>query len=386
MYNFFKLEFPAFDYVSQFVLKFSPTKSCLVSKKKIKPLLVVFKVLKIKNKQPPNQMKETLMIQNKPSSLVSEECKKITQLIHEIKKVIVGQEDMIQGILIGLFTGGHILIEGLPGLAKTLSVSTVAQVVSLQFQRIQFTPDLLPSDIIGTMIFNSRSQEFSPKKGPVFTNILLADEINRAPAKVQSALLEAMEEKQVTIGEKSHPLPKPFLVLATQNPIEQEGTFTLPEAQMDRFLFKIKVNYPSEEEEMAILKRSFKDNTNNISPVLNIEDIFKIQHSIQQVHIDQQIKKYIVEVVLATRNLKHYGFPEMEDWVEIGASPRATVNFPKATKALAFFEGRNFVSIDDVKRLAIPILRHRLILSYEAQAENITEEQIINKILKDLEV
>ena len=326
------------------------------------------------------------MTENNSSSDFSEELEKISQLIKEIKKVIVGQEEMIQGILIGLFTGGHILIEGLPGLAKTLSVSTVAKAVSLKFQRVQFTPDLLPSDIIGTMVFNSASQEFTSKKGPVFTNILLADEINRAPAKVQSALLEAMEEKQVTIGEKSYPLPKPFLVLATQNPIEQEGTFTLPEAQRDRFLFKIKVNYPNEGEEMAILNLSFEDKKKDVSPVLNTEDILKIQKWIQKVHIDKQIRQYIVEIILATRNPKHYGFPELEDWIEIGASPRATVNFPKATQTLAFFEGRNFVSMDDVKRLALPILRHRLILSYEAQAENITEEQIINKVLKDLEV
>lgn len=326
------------------------------------------------------------MTQNTSSSAFAEECGEITRLIKEVKKIIVGQEDMIQGILIGLFTGGHILIEGLPGLAKTLSVSTVAKAVSLNFQRIQFTPDLLPSDIIGTMIFNASSQSFSPKKGPVFTNILLADEINRAPAKVQSALLEAMEEKQVTIGENSHPLPKPFLVLATQNPIEQEGTFNLPEAQRDRFLFKIKVDYPSSAEEMAILNLSTENSKKNVSPTLSVEGLFKIRQSIQNVHIDQQIKKYIVEVVLATRNPKHYGFPELEDWIEIGASPRATVNFPKAAQALAFFEGRNFVSIDDIKRLAVPILRHRLILSYEALAENVTEEQVINKILKDLEV
>ena len=326
------------------------------------------------------------MAENNRTSAFAEECKEISQLIREVKKVIVGQEEMIQGILIGLFTEGHILIEGLPGLAKTLSVSTVAKAVSLKFQRVQFTPDLLPSDIIGTMIFNSATQEFIPKKGPVFTNILLADEINRAPAKVQSALLEAMEEKQVTIGETSYPLPKPFLVLATQNPIEQEGTFILPEAQRDRFLFKIKVNYPNESEEMAILNLSFDNSKKEVSPVLNADEIFKLQQSIQTVHIDKKIKKYIVELVLATRQPKHYGFPEIEDWIEIGASPRATVNFPKAAQALAFFEGRNFVSLDDVKRLAFPVLRHRLILSYEAQAENITEEKIINKILKDLEV
>ncbi len=325
------------------------------------------------------------MAKNSPAEAFSEECQEISQLIKEIKKAIVGQEEMIQSLLIGLLTEGHILIEGLPGLAKTLSVSTVAQAVSLKFQRAQFTPDLLPSDIIGTMIFNSATQQFTPKKGPVFTNILLADEINRAPAKVQSALLEAMEEKQVTIGETSYPLPEPFLVLATQNPIEQEGTFILPEAQRDRFLFKIKVNYPNENEEMSILNLSLESSQKNVSPVLNADEISKIQSLIQTVHIDRQIKKYIVDLVLATRSPKHYGLPELEDWIEVGASPRATVNFPKAARAMAFFEGRNFVSIDDVKRLAFPILRHRLIMSYEAQAENITEERVISAILKGLE-
>ncbi len=315
-----------------------------------------------------------------------EDTTKIIQLIKEIRKVIVGQEEMIQGVLTGLFTGGHILIEGLPGLAKTLAVSTVAKAVSLQFQRVQFTPDLLPSDIIGTMVFNSFTKDFTPKKGPVFTNILLADEINRASAKVQSALLEAMEEKQVTIGEKSYPLPEPFLVLATQNPIEHEGTFSLPEAQRDRFLFQINVNYPRKGEELIILNRSFEDLKHNVSTILSKEEILQIQRTIQHVHIDEKVKKYIVEIVLATRDPKSYGFPEMAEWIEVGASPRATVSFPQAGKALAFFEGKSFVSIDDIKRLAPSILRHRLILSYEAQAENITVEQVINKILKNLEV
>ena len=311
---------------------------------------------------------------------------RISELIQEVKKIIIGQEEMIQGILIGLFTEGHILIEGLPGLAKTLSVSTVAKAVSLQFKRVQFTPDLLPSDIIGTMVFNSSTGEFTAKKGPIFTNILLADEVNRAPAKVQSALLEAMEEKQVTIGEKTYPLPKPFLVLATQNPIEQEGTFSLPEAQTDRFLFKVKVDYPTENEEMAILNFRMGGRVQNPETILSPGDISNIQEEIQKVHIDKKVKKYIVDLVLASRKPKNYGFPELEDWIEIGASPRATVNFPKAIQSLAFFEGRDYVSIDDVKRMALPILRHRLILSYEAQAENITEEQVIHKILKDLEV
>ena len=317
---------------------------------------------------------------------MTEPMNQISHLVQEIKKIIVGQESMIQGILIGLFTEGHILIEGLPGLAKTLSVSTVAQAVSLHFKRVQFTPDLLPSDIIGTMVFNSSTGEFTAKKGPIFTNILLADEINRAPAKVQSALLEAMEEKQVTIGEKTYPLPKPFLVLATQNPIEQEGTFPLPEAQMDRFLFKIKVNYPTESEEMAILNFRMEGYNQKAKPVLSPVDIFNIQTAIQKTHIDKKVKKYIVDLVLASRQPKNYGFPELEDWIEIGASPRATVNFPKAIQALAFFERRDFVSIDDVKRMALPVLRHRVILSYEAQAEGITEDKVIHKILKDLEV
>ncbi len=326
------------------------------------------------------------MNETRPDKNPASNSQEIRQLIKEIKKNIVGQEDMIQSLLIGLLTGGHILIEGLPGLAKSLSVSTTAQAVDLKFQRIQFTPDLLPSDIIGTMIFHPSAQEFTPKKGPVFTNILLADEINRAPAKVQSALLEAMEEKQVSLGDKSYSLPSPFLVLATQNPIEQEGTYNLPEAQRDRFLFKIKVDYPSEGEEMAILNLSLKEEKKEISPILNREKVIEMQKAIQKIHMDDQIKKYIVDLIQSTRNPKHYGFPEIEGWIEVGASPRATVGFPKAVKALAFLEGRHFVSLDDVKRLALPILRHRLILSYEAQAENVKEEQVLNKILKELEV
>ena len=315
-----------------------------------------------------------------------EALRKVSHIFKEVQKIIIGQENMIYGILTGLFTGGHILIEGLPGLAKTLSVSTVAKAVSLQFQRVQFTPDLLPSDITGTMIFNSVKQEFTPKTGPIFTNILLADEINRAPAKVQSALLEAMEEKQVTLGEESHSLPRPFLVLATQNPIEQEGTYNLPEAQRDRFLFQINVNYPKETEELDILNRSFESKKEKVPPVLTAEDVLEIRDKVERIHIEDQIKKYIVDLVLATRNPKNYALPELEDLIEVGASPRATVNFPKAAKAMAFFEGRDFVSIDDVKRVAIPILRHRLILSYEAQAEELSVEKIISKIVKNLEV
>ena len=310
--------------------------------------------------------------------------KKIGHLIREIRKVIVGQEEMIQGLLIGLFTGGHILIEGLPGLAKTLSISTMAKAVSLKFKRVQFTPDLLPSDIVGTMIFHSQTQEFIPKKGPIFTHILLADEINRAGAKVQSALLEAMEERQITLGDETHPLPQPFLVLATQNPIEQEGTYSLPEAQKDRFLLQINVNYPDEREELIILNQSLSLLEQQIFPILNPAEVLNIQKAIQGIHIDEEVKKYIVNLVSATRDPVACGLPEVKEWIETGASPRATVNFPKAARALAFLEGRDFVSLDDIKRLAPCLLRHRLILSYEAEAENISADQIIGNILKEL--
>ena len=310
----------------------------------------------------------------------------ISALLQEVRKAVVGQDQMVQGILAGLFTGSHILIEGLPGLAKTLSVSTVARAVSLAFQRVQFTPDLLPTDIIGTMVFNAATQEFTPKKGPVFTNILLADEINRAPAKAQSALLEAMEEKQVTIGGKSYPLPEPFLVLATQNPIEQEGTFVLPEAQRDRFLFQVNLGYPEEKEEMDILNLSAKRIRQKPRPVMGREDALAIKDAIDAVYIDEKIKKYIVDLVLATRQPKNYGLPELEDWIEVGASPRATVNFPKASRALAFFQNRSYVSASDVQAAALPLLRHRLILSYEAQAENITADEVISSLLKNIEV
>ena len=309
---------------------------------------------------------------------------RLKPLLEEIKKAVVGQEEMIKGVLTGLFTGRHVLVEGLPGLAKTLTISTVAKAVSLKCRRVQFTPDLLPTDIIGTMVFNPQSLEFTPKKGPVFTNILLADEINRAPAKVQSALLEAMEEKQVTIGEETYPLPDPFLVLATQNPIEQEGTYPLPEAQRDRFLFKVDVSYPSQKEEMEILDRTAKGDSIKIQAVLNKEDIVSIRESLNSIYIDSKIRKNIVDLVCATRSLKEYGFPELENLIEVGASPRATTGFPIACRVQAFFHGRNYVSASDVKTVALPILRHRLILSYEAQAENKTADEIILKLLKGI--
>ena len=307
-------------------------------------------------------------------------------LFQEISKVIVGQEVMLRGILTGLLSKGHILIEGLPGLAKTLSVSVLARAVSLKFQRVQFTPDLLPTDIIGTMVFNAATQEFTPKKGPVFTNILLADEINRAPAKVQSALLEAMEERQVTIGDTSYPLPDPFLVLATQNPIEQEGTYPLPEAQKDRFLFKVLVDYPSAINEMEILNRMSQPKKPEVRPVWSAESLRTVQNHIHSIYLDEKIKKYIIDLVMATRKPKEYGLPELEDLIEVGVSPRATVNFAPASRVQAFFRGRDYVSADDVKTVAYPLLRHRLVLSYEAQAENITEDKVIRTLLQGIEV
>ena len=307
---------------------------------------------------------------------------KLTQALQEVQKVVVGQQEMVESIFIGLLTGGHILIEGVPGLAKTLTISSVAQVTSLDFKRVQFTPDLLPTDIIGTMIFNSMSQAFSIKKGPVFTNILLADEINRAPAKVQSALLEAMAEKQVTIGEESFALDAPFLVLATQNPIEQEGTYNLPEAQLDRFLFKVKVSYSTRSQEMEILNRMSSLNQPKVSSILSALDIRSFQQQVDKIYLDDKLKNYIIDLVMATRKPKEYGMMDLEHFVSFGASPRATVNFPKSAKAYAFLKGRDYVAMDDIKAVAYPLLRHRLILSYEAQAEELTADQVIDQILK----
>ena len=311
---------------------------------------------------------------------------KLKQALAEVRTVIVGQEEMLESIFIGLLTGGHILIEGVPGLAKTLAVSSVAKATSLDFKRVQFTPDLLPTDIMGTMIFNSMSQAFSIKKGPVFTHILLADEINRAPAKVQSALLEAMAEQQVTIGDNSFALEDPFLVLATQNPIEQEGTYNLPEAQLDRFLFKVKVGYSTRSQEMEILNRMSTLKKPSVQPVLSSVDILAFRQKVDEVYLDDKLKNYIIDLIMATRKPKDYGLMDMEPFISFGASPRASVNFPKSAKAYAFIKGRNYVSADDVKAVAYPILRHRLLLSYEAQAEDMDADQIINQIIKRVRV
>ena len=310
----------------------------------------------------------------------------MSSVVTEASRVIVGQRSMLEGILIGLLTGGHVLLEGVPGLAKTLTISTIARAVSLGFQRIQFTPDLLPSDLIGTMIFNQKTGEFTVKKGPVFTNIILADEINRAPAKVQSALLEAMAEKQVTIGETSYALPNPFLVLATQNPLEQEGTYPLPEAQMDRFMFKILVSYPTKQEELQILNSMSVDSSTEVRRVVSQEDILKARQLINTIYLDDKLKGYIVEIIMATRSPKEYGLSRISNLIQIGGSPRATISLTRAARAQAFLMGRNFVTAEDVKRVAYEVLRHRLILTFEAEAENMTTDNVIREILSEIEV
>jgi len=304
----------------------------------------------------------------------------------EVGRVIVGQEELIDALYMGVLTGGHILLEGLPGLAKTLSVATVAETLSVQFQRVQFTPDLLPSDLIGTMIFNPSKSEFDTKKGPIFTNLLLADEINRAPAKVQSALLEAMAEKQVTIGDTTHILDRPFLVLATQNPVEQEGTYSLPEAQLDRFMFKVIVDYPTKDEELQILKRVALASEHIVERVLNKEQILACQSKLNEMKFDESLQTYIVQLVYATRKPADYGLEHLESFIRIGASPRATLSLVKAAKACAFLEGRDYVTSEDVKKVVPMVLRHRLILSFEAHAEGVTSEEIIQEILGAVEI
>ncbi len=306
--------------------------------------------------------------------------------LQEVSKVIVGQKEMVDSILMGLLTGGHVLLEGLPGLAKTLTIATVAKATSLGFQRIQFTPDLLPSDLVGTMIFNQKTNEFTAKKGPIFTNIVLADEINRAPAKVQSALLEAMAEKQVTIGETTYPLEAPFLVLATQNPIEQEGTYPLPEAQMDRFMFKTVVKYPNRQEEMSILEGLSTDHVPVVSSTLKKEDILRIRQLINQIYIDAKIKNYIVEIIFATRSPGEMGLKKLENLIQVGGSPRATLSLARASRAYAFLKGRGYVTADDIRAVAYLVMRHRVLLTYEAEAEDITSDEVISEVLNHIEV
>jgi len=310
----------------------------------------------------------------------------VDRLFSEVSKVVVGQREMIEGLLIGLLTGGHVLLEGVPGLAKTLTISSLAKSVSLHFQRVQFTPDLLPSDLVGTMVFNPKTYEFSPKKGPIFANIVLADEINRAPAKVQSALLEAMAERQVTIGEQTFPLPSPFLVLATQNPLEQEGTYPLPEAQMDRFMFKIHVDYPSQNEEMEILNRMSSDASPEVAHVVGQEDLLRARKVVDSVYVDEKVKNYIIELVMSTRQPAKYGLKRLSHLISVGASPRATISLVRASKAHAFIKRRSFVTVDDVKAIVYDVLRHRLILTYEAEAEGMKSDQVLKEMLNHIEV
>jgi MoxR-like ATPase len=311
---------------------------------------------------------------------------RLEPLFHQISRVIVGQKNMIERLLIGLLTGGHMLLEGVPGLAKTLAVRTVARGLHLSFQRIQFTPDLLPADVIGTQIYNPRTGEFSIKKGPIFANIVLADEINRAPAKVQSALLEAMQEKQVTIGDTSYPLEQPFLVLATQNPIEQEGTYPLPEAQVDRFMLKLKLDYPTKEEELAILNRmAVIEPSLAVDPVLSPDDIFALRRGIDQIYVDDKIKRYIVEIVHATRRPGDYGL-DIAPYIQYGASPRATIFLTRGARGQAFLAGRGYVTPQDVKDIGYDVLRHRLSITYEAEAEEITSENLLKRIFDSLKV
>ncbi|SFV53555.1 MoxR-like ATPases [hydrothermal vent metagenome] len=299
----------------------------------------------------------------------------------EISKVLVGQDKMVEGLLAGLLCRGHILLEGVPGLAKTTAVNALSKTLGLNFKRVQFTPDLLPSDIIGTEIYDPSNNSFKIKQGPVFTNLLLADEINRAPAKVQSALLEVMQERQVTIGDETFKIDLPFLVMATQNPVEQEGAYELPEAQLDRFMMKVVVGYNTKEEELEIARRVANNSFGNIQQVATKEDLEKIREEAMQVHMDEEIESYIIELVAATRDPKAYGLEELEAYIEFGASPRASIDMYKASRAIAYLKGQDYVSPIEIAYIAKEILRHRIILSYEAQAEDITQDYIIEKIL-----
>ena len=300
--------------------------------------------------------------------------------------MIVGQRTMIERLLIGLITGGHVLLEGVPGLAKTLTVKTLADCLQLAFKRIQFTPDLLPADLVGTQVYQPQTQSFTVKKGPLFANLILADEINRAPAKVQSALLESMQEKQVTIGDQTFPLPRPFLVMATENPIEQEGTYPLPEAQVDRFMLKVKVGYPTRAEELQIMDRVAGRPPVQLEPVVGPEELERAQQTVADVYIDPKVKEYIVNVVLATRDPAQSGLKELAGYIEYGASPRATIYLNLASRAHAFLRHRGFVTPEDVKAIAYDVLRHRVSLTYEAEAENLTSEKIVQRILEKIEV
>jgi len=318
---------------------------------------------------------------------IKSEASWVTLLRQEIGKVIVGQKYLIDRLIVGLLANGHVLLEGVPGLAKTLAVKTLADCIKADFKRIQFTPDLLPADVVGTLIYSPNQGEFSTKKGPIFANLLLADEINRAPAKVQSALLEGMQERQVTIGDKTFPLPTPFLVLATENPIDQEGTYPLPEAQMDRFMLKLVVDYPDREEELKILDSNANVSVKHqVSPVVDAETIFRARDMVDQIYLDNKLKGYLVDLVLSTRKPGQYGASELDAFIRFGASPRATISLALASKAVAFMNERSFVTPQDIKDVAPDVLRHRIIVSYEAEAEDVSSDDIIGKLLETVPV
>lgn len=318
---------------------------------------------------------------------IQEESAFVSRLQSEVGQVIVGQHYMVERLLIGLLADGHVLMEGVPGLAKTLTVSTLATAIQTSFQRIQFTPDLLPADLIGTLIYDPKSSEFQTKKGPIFANVILADEINRSPAKVQSALLEAMQEHQVTIGENTFPLDDPFLVLATQNPIEQEGTYPLPEAQIDRFMLKLSVDYPVKDEEVEILRRVAGGGPAHVvTPVVERDEILRARSAVQMIYMDSQVERYIVELVFATRDPAGHGLSDLVDLIDFGASPRATINLAKAARAHAFLRRRGYVTPEDVRAVGLDVMRHRVLLTYEAEAEEVKPEDVVTRVLDSIEV
>lgn len=332
-------------------------------------------------------LKKTFITPLATKTTLTQHEKKIQLLLDEVEKVVVGQKRMIHRLLIGLFTNGHILLEGVPGLAKTLTINTLAKALQLDFTRIQFTPDLLPADLIGTMIYNQASGKFEVKQGPIFANIILADEINRSPAKVQSALLEAMQEQQVSIAEHTFKLEQPFLVMATQNPIDQEGTYPLPEAQVDRFMLKVFLSYPTKEEEKAIMRRMAKTATKHeVQPVLSKEDIFEIRERVDSITLSEKLEDYIIDIIMATRNPKDYGMPRLQEYIEFGASPRASLALNLGSKAHAFLAGRDYVLPEDVKAIAPDVLNHRIILNYEAEAEEVDTMDCIDLILRNVEL
>ena len=310
----------------------------------------------------------------------------VTNLVVGMNRVIVGQKHLIDSLLISLLSDGHILLEGVPGLAKTLAIKTLSQLIDAEYSRIQFTPDLLPADVIGTLIYSQKDNMFQVKKGPVFANFVLADEINRAPAKVQSALLEAMQEHQVTIGDNTFKLPNPFLVMATQNPIEQEGTYQLPEAQVDRFMLKVIIDYPTLEEEKLIIRENISGNMPKVTPVTTADEILKAREVVNQVYVDEKIEQYVTDIVFATRYPDRYGMPELKDMITFGGSPRASINLARAARAYAFIKHRGYVVPEDVRAVAHDVLRHRIGLSYEAEASNVTSEDIVSKIINKVEV